>query len=124
MYQKLMIAGYLGSDPEVRFTPSGVQVANFNVATKYTWVNSQGEKQEETTWFRCAAWGKLSDVVGKYLHKGSAVLVEGMVKANAFTKSDGTPGASLEVRVDQLRFLDRSSGASPAASNEEENPLW
>ena len=124
MFQNLVIAGYLGSDPETRFTPSGVQVANFNVATKRVWKDANGEKQEETTWFRCAAWGKLADTVSQYLKKGSGVLVTGTVKANAFTKQDGTPGASLEVHIDQLRFLDRSGASHTTQETDDEKPMW
>jgi single-strand DNA-binding protein len=124
MYQKLIIVGYLGNDPETRYTPSGIQVSNFSVATKKTWKNANGEKQEKTTWFRCAAWKDLADIVGQYLHKGSQVLVEGTVDTNAFTKQDGTPGSSLEVNIDVLRFLDRASNSKEAVQEDDEKPLW
>lgn len=124
MYQKLIIVGYLGSDPETRYTPSGIQVSNFSVATKKTWKNANGEKQEKTTWFRCAAWKELADIVNQYLHKGSQVLVEGTVDCNAFTKQDGTPGASLEVNIDVLRFLDRAGNNKEATQEDNEKPLW
>lgn len=123
MYQKLIIVGYLGSDPETRYTPSGIPVSNFSVATKKTWKNANGEKQEKTTWFRCAAWKELADIVSQYLHKGSQVLVEGTVDVNAFTKQDGTPGASLEVNIDVLRFLDRA-GTQREAVQEDDKPMW
>lgn len=123
MYQKLIIVGYLGSDPETRYTPSGIQVSNFSVATKKTWKNANGEKQEKTTWFRCAAWKELADIVSQYLHKGSQVLVEGTVDVNSFTKQDGTPGASLEVNIDVLRFLDRA-GTQREAVQEDDKPMW
>lgn len=122
MYQNLVIAGYLGNDPEMRYTSSGMAVSNFSVATKQVWNDAQGERHEDTTWFRCSAWGRLAETVNQYLKKGSGVLVEGTVKANAFTKQDGTAAASLEVRVDQLRFLDRSGTKS--TQTEDETPVW
>ena len=124
MYQKLIIVGYLGGNPETRFTPSGVQVSNFNVATKEVWKDASGEKHEETTWFRCAAWKDLADIVSQYLHKGSQVLVEGTVDTNAFTKQDGTPGSSLEVNIDVLRFLDRAGNSKEAVQEDDEKPMW
>ena len=105
MFQQMMIIGYLGSDPEMRYTQSGVAVTGFSVATTEKWTGADGEKHEDTTWFRVSAWGKLADLTHQYLKKGRLVMVQGTVKTSAFSKQDGTPGASLELRAQVVKFL-------------------
>lgn len=110
MYQLLTIIGRLGADPELRYTPTGVPVCSFDVATDRTWNNDQGQKQTETTWHRVTVWRKRAEVCAQYLSKGKMVLVTGSVKAHGFTNRDGQISASLEVTADQVTFLS-SSGA-------------
>ena len=112
MYQNLIIAGNLGRDPEMRYTPSGQAVTNFNVATNRKYTASDGNKVEETTWFRVSTWGKTAEACNQYLKKGSKVLVEGRLKPDpdtgsprTFTRQDGTTGASFELTANQVRFL-------------------
>jgi single-strand DNA-binding protein len=102
MYQKLIIIGNLGSNPEMRFTPNGDPVTTFSVATS----RKYGEK-DETTWFRVSVWGKQAESCNQYLHKGSKVLVEGRLKAEppVFQKKDGTWASSYEVTAENVRFL-------------------
>ena len=114
MYQLLTIIGRLGADPELRYTPAGVPVCSFNVATDKTWSNDQGQKQTETTWHRVTVWRKHAEVCAQYLSKGKMVLVTGSVKASGFTNRDGQISASLEVTADQVKFLS-SSGAAEGA---------
>ena len=102
MYQLLTIIGRLGADPELRYTPAGVPVCSFNVATDRTWNNDQGIKQTETTWHRVTVWRKRAEVCAQYLSKGKMVLVTGSVKASGFTNRDGQISASLEVTADQV----------------------
>ena len=107
MYQKLIIIGNLGSNPEQRFTPSGDPVTSFSVATS----RKYGEK-DETTWFRVSVWGKQAESCNQYLHKGSKVLVEGRLRPDesgnprVFERKDGSSGASFEVTAESVRFLD------------------
>lgn len=116
MYQLLTIIGRLGADPELRYTPAGVPVCSFNVATDKTWSNDQGQKQTETTWHRVTVWRKHAEVCAQYLSKGKMVLVTGSVKASGFTNRDGQISASLEVTADQVKFLSSSgSGAAEGA---------
>ena len=130
MYQLLTIIGRLGADPELRYTPAGVPVCSFNVATDKTWNNDQGQKQVETTWHRVTVWRKHAEVCAQYLSKGKMVLVTGSVKASGFTNRDGQISASLEVTADQVTFLSSSGagaaegagGASGAAGDEESPP--
>lgn len=112
MYQNLIIAGNLGRDPEMRYTPSGQAVTNFNVATNRKYTTSDGNQVEETTWFRVSTWGKTAEACNQYLKKGSKVLVEGRLKPDpdtgsprTFTRQDGTTGASFELTANQVRFL-------------------
>ena len=105
MYQTTLLVGYLGNDPEMRYTPSGVPVASFNVATNRRWTGQDGEPQEKTTWFRVTVWRKLAETCAQYLHKGSMVFVEGDVDTSAWTGQDGKPRATLELTARTVRFL-------------------
>lgn len=124
MYQQITIIGRLGADPELRYTPAGVPVCSFNVATDKTWNNDQGIKQQETTWHRVTVWRKHAEVCAQYLSKGKIVLVTGSVKAHGFTNRDGVIAASLEITADQVKFLSGSNkdaeaqGGQPQASSE------
>lgn len=124
MYQQITIIGCLGADPELRYTPAGVPVCSFNVATDKTWNNDQGIKQQETTWHRVTVWRKHAEICAQYLGKGKMVLVTGSVKAHGFTNRDGVIAASLEITADQVKFLSGSNkdtemqGGQPQASSE------
>lgn len=122
MYQQLTLIGHLGADPESRFTPAGVMVASFNIATSRAWTGQDGQRQEKTTWFRVSVWNKAAEPIMQYLHKGSKVLVVGeLEEARAFTDRDGNNRASLEVKAQNVRFLDskgegEARQAQPAAA--------
>lgn len=120
MYQQLTLIGHLGADPESRMTPSGAMVASFNVAASRNWTGQDGQPQEKTTWFRVSVWNKAAEPVMQYLHKGSKVLVVGEVEeARAFTDRDGNQRASLEVKAQNVRFLDsRRDGENNAATQQ------
>lgn len=120
MYHTLILAGALGRDPEMRYTPSGQAVTNFSLAVNRVYNRSDGETVKETLWFRVAAWGKLAEVANQYLHKGSKVLVEGRLVADpntggprTFTRNDGTPGAAFEVTASTIKFLSPKSDGQP-----------
>ncbi len=115
MYQKLIIAGNLGKDPEMRYAPNGDAVTSLNVATNRKYTDKSGQLVKETTWFRVSVWGKQAETCNQYLKKGSAVLVEGRLNADkatggprTFTRQDGTMGTSFEMTAESVRFL--SSG--------------
>ena len=114
MNQKLVIVGYLGGDPEMRFTGDGTPVTGFSVAVDRHWTNSDGSKGEETTWFRVSAWRKLAENCNQYLHKGSPVLVEGRVAARAYTDKTGEARASLDMTAEAVRFLPNNKTSSNA----------
>ena len=111
MYQKIVLAGNLGRDPEMRYTPSGQAVTNLSVATNRTYTDSSGEQVKETLWFRVSVWGRQAESCHQYLRKGRQVLVEGRLTGDEngnpriWTRQDGTPGASFDVSAQTVRFL-------------------
>lgn len=111
-YQKIIITGNLGRDPEMRYIPSGQAVTSFSVAVNESYTNSNGEKVKKTIWFRVTAWGKQAEICNQYLKKGSQVLVDGRMSADpstggpkVWTKQDGTVGSSFEITASTVRFL-------------------
>lgn len=115
MYQKLVIVGNLGRDPEMRFTPAGQAVTNLSIATNRQYTSNSGERVKETTWFRVSVWGKQAETVNQYLSKGSKVLVEGRLTQDPETggpriweAQDGSPRASFEMTAQTVRFLSSS----------------
>jgi single-strand DNA-binding protein len=119
MFQKTLVVGHLGQDPQMRYTPTGVPVTSFSVATTRRWSNANGEQQEKTTWFRVTCWRKLAELAAQYLQKGRLVLVEGDVDAQAFTDKQGNLRASLELTATTVRFLggrtEAGEGGAPGA---------
>ena len=105
MYQRTVVVGHLGRDPEMRYTQEGTPVTSFSVATTRRWTSREGEAREETTWFRVSAWGRQAEVCNQYLSKGRLALVEGTVSASAWKGRDGEARASLELRADRVVFL-------------------
>ncbi len=105
MYQKTIVIGHLGKDPEMRYTPTGVPVTSFSLATSRKWTDQNGNQQEKTTWFRVTCWRKTAELAAQYLKKGRLVLVEGDIDAQAFTDREGSPRASLELTATNVRFM-------------------
>jgi single-strand DNA-binding protein len=128
MYHTIIIAGNLGKDPEMRYTPSGQAVTNFNVATSRQYTGSDGNQVKETIWFRISTWGKTAETCNQYLKKGSKVLVEGRLNPDPatggprlWTRQDGTSAASYEVTANTVRFLSsRAETESAYAPGESE----
>jgi len=133
MYQKVVIVGNLGTDPEMRYTPSGQAVTNFSIATNRRWTDGQGNQQEETVWFRVSTWGKMAETCNQYLSKGRQVMVEGRLRPDPetggpriWTAQDGSARASYELTALEVKFLgtrgdsggfsDSSDSSAPAAS--------
>jgi single-strand DNA-binding protein len=111
MYQRIVLVGNLGRDPELRYTPNGQAVTNLSVASNRRYTDSSGQRREETIWFRVSVWGNQAEVVNQYLRKGRQVLVEGRLvpdengNPRVWTRQDGTPSASFEVSALTVRFL-------------------
>jgi single-strand DNA-binding protein len=112
MYQKIILAGNLGRDPEMRYAPSGSPVTSFSVASNRKYTNAEGDLVEETSWFRISAWNRLAEVCAEYLNKGAKVLVEGRLKIDPttggpriWTDNEGAARASFEVTANTVQFL-------------------
>jgi len=127
MYQKLIIIGRLGRDPEMRFTPTGQAVTSFSVATDRSYTDQAGKPVKETVWFKVSAWGKLAETCNTYLQKGKLVLVEGRLTADksggprVWTGQDGTPRATFEINANTVKFLSTKSEGSGGAAGVEED---
>ena len=107
-YQKVIIVGNLGRDPEMRYTQGGTAVCDFSVAVSRQWTDQQsGEQREKTTWFRVSAWNKLAETCNQYVKKGMRVLVTGEVEASAWIAQDGTAKGTLELTARDVKFLSR-----------------
>ncbi len=126
MYQKVIVVGNLGGDPEMRYMPDGTAVTNFSVATNRRWNDRQtGQPVDETTWFRVSVWGKRAEVANQYLTKGSRVLVEGRLRPDpatggprTFTRQDGTVGASFDLNADNFSFVGGREEVSTVAGDQ------
>ena len=105
MYNKVLIIGHLGRDPEMRYTPNGQAVTDFSVASSRRYTAQDGERREETDWFRISAWGQLGEQCNQYLGKGSLVYVEVLLHVRQYQASDGTVRVSCDVMADEVRFL-------------------
>ncbi len=128
MYHKVVVVGHLGRDPEMRYTPSGVPVTNFSVATTRRWKNQDGSDGEETVWFRVTTWRNLAEICNQYLSKGRLVLVEGILRPGenggprVYQRSDGTWGAQYELNATTVRFLGGRGDRGAGAGAEPEEP--
>lgn len=125
MYQQMTLVGNLGSDPEMRYTPSGVPVTTFSLAVSKSWTTQDGQRQDKTTWFRITAWRAQAETCSKYLSKGRQVLVVGeLEEARIWTDKEGNPRVSLEVTAQVVRFLGNradSAGGGSSQSVQENN---
>jgi len=128
---KVILIGNLGRDPETRYMPDGGAVTNVSIATTESWKDKNGEKQEKTEWHRVAFFGKLAEIAGEYLKKGSQVYVEGRLQTRKWQDKDGQDKYTTEIVADRMQMLgsrqgmgggeregggDREGGARPAAA--------
>jgi single-strand DNA-binding protein len=109
---KVMLIGNLGKDPEVRTTPSGAKVANFNIATSERYTDKSGQKVDKTEWHRIVMWRGLADIAERYLRKGSNIYVEGKLTTRSWDDQNGQKCYSTEIVVDQLQMLGGKSSQS------------
>ena len=103
---KVILIGHLGADPEVKYTPSGVAVATFRVATTERWKDkNSGETQDRTEWHRIVAWRRLGEICGEYLHKGRQVYIEGRLQTRSWQDQDGNKRWTTEIIAQNLQML-------------------
>jgi single-strand DNA-binding protein len=126
---KAILIGNLGRDPEVRYTPSGLAVANLNIATSETWTNKEGEKETRTEWHRIVAFGKLGEICGEYLAKGKQIYIEGRIQTRDWEDKDGVKRYTTEIVASQMIMLgSKDSGdayrpSDPAAGGGPASPI-
>ena len=111
---KVFVLGYIGKDPELRYTPSGTANVTISVATSRSWTSKDsGERTEETEWHRIVAWDKLAEIIGEYLHKGDQVHIEGRLKTRKWEK-DGVTHYTTEIVAEQMTMLGKRDKADAA----------
>jgi single-strand DNA-binding protein len=102
---KVILLGNLGQDPEVKYTPQGTVVANFNIATQERWKGNDGDNHEKTEWHRIVAWGRLGEICGEYLQKGSSVYIEGRIQTKSWEDNDGNKRYTTEIVANSMQML-------------------
>lgn len=122
---KVILIGNMGRDPEVRYTPNGLAVANITIATSEAWKDKQtGENQERTEWHRIVMYARLAEIAGEYLRKGSKVYIEGRLQTRKWQDKNGQDRYTTEIIADSLQMLDSKGGSgqqtAPGATNQEE----
>jgi single-strand DNA-binding protein len=109
---KVILVGNLGRDPETRYMPDGAAITNVSVATSFQWTDkASGEKKEETEWHRIVFRGRLAEIAGEYLKKGSQVYVEGRLRTRKWQDKDGQDRYTTEIMADQMKMLGSRSGS-------------
>jgi len=128
-FNKIIIVGNLGRDPELRYTPQGVAVCNFSLATNEKKRDKSGELQDVTTWFRITLWRNQAENAAKYLTKGSPVYIEGRLGVEEWTDRDGKNRHTLEVQGTEMHFIsggarggDEYSGSDTSSAGEFAGP--
>lgn len=112
---KVILVGNLGRDPETRYMPDGGAITNISIATTSSWKDKSGEKQEATEWHRVAFFGKLAEIAGEYLVKGSQVYIEGRLRTRKWQDKDGVDKYTTEILADSMQML----GSRPSGDGQE-----
>ncbi len=117
---KVILVGNLGQDPEIRYTPGGMAIANITVATSDSWKDKQtGEQQERTEWHRVVFFSRLAEITGEYLKKGSQVYIEGRLQTRKWKDQSGQDRYTTEIVANEMQMLgSRSKGAEAAPQND------
>lgn len=116
---KVIVVGNLGRDPETRYMPSGEQVTNIAVATTDKWKDKQsGEQREATEWHRISFFGKLAEIAGQYLRKGSQVYIEGKLRTRKYTDKDGIERFATEIIAEQMQMLGGKGDSQQSGKND------
>jgi len=113
---KVILIGNLGADPELRYTPSGAAVANFNIATTEKWKDKEGQNQERTEWHRIILWSRQAEVAKEYLRKGSSVYIEGRIQNRSYDDKDGIKRYVTEIVGQRMQLLGGRSGGGQSDS--------
>lgn len=117
---KVMVIGYLGRDPEMRYTPSGRPVTSFSVVTTRTWTSAEGERHEESEWFNVVAWGNLAEICNKYLRKNQQVYIEGRLQTRGWEDEEGKKHYRTELVASEMILLGDHRNVPPLMSEDDE----
>ena len=117
MLNMAQIIGHLGRDPDVRYTPEGTAIANLAVATNQTWKDKSGEKQERTEWHRVVLFGKVAEIAGEYLKKGSLVYLQGRLQTRKWQGDDGQDRYTTEIVAERMKMLGGKGERDTRAAN-------
>lgn len=115
-FNKIIIVGNLGRDPELRYTPQGTAVCNFSMATNERRKDKNGEFQDQTTWFKITLWGRQAENASKFLSKGRSVYIEGRLRLDEWTDREGKTRQTLDVNATDMQFLGRQADEGGASS--------
>jgi single-strand DNA-binding protein len=118
---KVILIGNLGADPELRYTPSGSAVANFNIATTEKWRDKDGQMQEKTEWHRIILWARQAEVAKEYLRKGSSVYIEGRIQNRSYEDKEGVKRYVTEIVGQRMQLLG-GRGGGPSESGPPDSP--
>jgi len=132
-FNRIILVGNLGRDPELRYTPQGTPVCSFSMATNERRKDKTGEMQDQTTWFRVTLWGRQAETASQYLSKGRPVYIEGRLRVEEWTDRDGKPRHTLEVHATDMQFIGGKSeeplaekaaaGVAPAEQQQQQPDL-
>ena len=120
---RVMLIGNVGTDPEMRFTPSGSPVTSFRIATNRVYTTSDGERKQETEWFTVVAWKKQAESCNQFLSKGQRVFVEGSLRTRNWEGRDGQKRTTVEVIANRVLFLDRQALATLPSEDVDVSPV-
>jgi single-strand DNA-binding protein len=112
-FNRIILVGNLGRDPELRYTAQGTPVCSFSMATNERRKDKSGEMQDHTTWFRITLWNRLAETASQYLQKGKQVYIEGRLRVEEYIDRDGKPRHSLEVFATDMQFIGSRGGDEP-----------
>jgi len=122
---KAILVGHLGADPESRFTPSGVAVSTFNLATNESWKNAEGNYEDRTEWHRVVLYGKAAETANQYMKKGQMAYIEGRIRTRSWEDKNGVTRYTTEVLADRFTMLGKKSenNDAPPANNGDDDDL-
>lgn len=112
-FNKIILVGNLGRDPELRYTPQGTPVCSFSMATNERRKDKTGEMQDQTTWFKVTLWNRQAETAAQYLQKGRPVYIEGRLRVEEYTDRDGKQRHSLEVNATDMQFIGGARSEEP-----------
>lgn len=121
MVNKVILIGNLGKDPEVRYSQAGAAIASFNVATTETWKKQDGTKEELTEWHRIVAFGRLGEICGEYLSKGSKVFIEGRLQTRKWDDKDGNTKYTTEIVAREMKMLSPRGSSGDSSQGQQYN---